>query len=90
MPSSSVSANSFASISTWTFCDVRQPAMNRALIQRLVALFFGAMLALNYPLLGLWHSDARWFGIPAFPAALFGLWLALIGLLAWLLERSPE
>ena len=64
--------------------------MNRALTHRLVALFFGAMLALNYPLLDLWQSDARWFGIPAFPAALFGLWLALIGLLAWLLERSPD
>ncbi len=58
--------------------------------QRLVALFFGALMALNYPLLALWNVDATVGGLPLFPVALFGLWTALIGLLAWLLEHGDD
>ena len=39
--------------------------------QRLLALFFGGVLLLNFPLLGLWDRDARVFGLPLFPCALF-------------------
>lgn len=56
--------------------------------QRLVALFCGGLLALNYPLLALWDPAATLAGLPLFPLALFGLWAVLIGALAWLLERQ--
>ncbi len=55
--------------------------------QRLVALFFGAAVLLNFPLLALWNLDAIVFGLPLFPSALFALWGLLIAALAWLLEH---
>ncbi len=58
------------------------------LAQRLLALFAAAALLLNFPLLALWDRDATVFGLPLFPAALFGIWGALIAALAWLLERD--
>lgn len=58
--------------------------------QRLVALFVAGWLLLNFPLLGLWDRDATVLGLPLFPAALFGMWLLLIVVLAWLMERSPK
>lgn len=62
--------------------------MNESLVtQRLVALFGVALVLLNFPLLALWDHDARWLGLPLFPAALFALWALLIGLLAWVVER---
>ena len=56
--------------------------------QRLVALFALALALLNFPLLALWDHEALVLGLPLFPTALFVLWAALIGLLAWLLERG--
>lgn len=58
--------------------------------QRLVALFVGGWLLLNFPLLALWDRDATLFGLPLFPAALFMLWAGLIAALAWLMERSAD
>lgn len=59
-------------------------------IQRLLALFFAGMMALNYPLLALWDAQASAFGLPLFPTALFLLWAVLIATLAWLLEHAGE
>jgi len=56
--------------------------------QRLVALFGAALALLNFPLLALWDHDARWLGLPVFPAALFAIWALLIALLAWVVERA--
>ena len=56
--------------------------------QRLVALFFGAAVLLNFPLLALWNLDTTVFGLPLFPSALFALWGLLIAALAWLLEHA--
>ena len=56
--------------------------------QRLLALFAAGWLVLNFPLLGLWDRDATLLGMPLFPAALFIVWALLIGLLAWLMERT--
>lgn len=65
--------------------------MHEALMaQRLVALFWAALALLNFPLLALWDHDARWFGLPLFPFALFVLWALLIGVLAWVVERSQD
>lgn len=54
--------------------------------QRLVALFVGGWLLLNFPLLSLWDFDATLWGVPIFPAALFILWGLFIAALAWLME----
>ncbi len=58
--------------------------------QRSLALFAAAALAFNFPLLALWDSPLRVAGLPLFPLALFVLWAGVIGLLAWLSERSPD
>ncbi len=58
--------------------------------QRLVALFWSALALLNFPLLALWDHDLRWLGLPLFPLALFVLWALLIGVLAWVVERSHD
>lgn len=58
--------------------------------QRLLALFAGGWLLLNFPLLALWDRDATLFGLPLFPAALFALWAVLIVLIGWLSERTGE
>ncbi len=54
--------------------------------QRLMALFVLGWLMFNFPLLALWDSDATLWGLPLFPVALFLVWAALIGAVAWLLE----
>lgn len=58
--------------------------------QRLVALFLGGWLLLNFPLLGLWDRDVTLFGVPLFLAALFILWGLLIAMMAWLMERPGQ
>ncbi len=58
--------------------------------QRLIALFVGGWLLLNFPLLALWDRDATVFGLPLFPAALFMLWAGLIACLAWLMESASD
>lgn len=58
--------------------------------QRLVALFWAALVLLNFPLLALWDHDVRWFGLPLFPSALFVLWMLLIAVLGWVVERSSD
>lgn len=55
--------------------------------QRLLALFVGGWLLLNFPLLGLWDQGVVLRGVPMFPVALFLLWGGLILALAWLMER---
>ncbi len=58
--------------------------------QRLLALFFAALMALNYPLLSLWSPQMTVFGLPLFPTALFGLWAILIAVLAAVLESAGD
>ena len=53
--------------------------------QRLLALFAGGWLLLNFPLLGLWDRDTTLLGIPLFPAAMFIIWALLIAISAWLM-----
>lgn len=56
--------------------------------QRLGALFAGAWLMLNFPLLGLWDRDAMVAGIPLFPLALFLIWGGTIATVAWWMEAQ--
>ena len=58
--------------------------------QRLAGLFCLALLAFNFPLLALWDPSVTVLGLPLFPLALFVLWALLIGVLAWLMEHTPE
>lgn len=57
--------------------------------QRLGALFAGAWLLLNFPLLALWDHDAMVAGIPLFPLALFLIWGGTIATVAWWMEAPP-
>lgn len=58
--------------------------------QRLLALFVGGALLLNFPLLALWNRGLTVWGVPLFVVALFALWGLLIAALGWLVERMPE
>jgi hypothetical protein len=59
--------------------------------QRLLALFAGGWLLLNFPLLTLWDLGISVAGIPLLPAALFVGWALLIGAAAWVAESpGPE
>jgi hypothetical protein len=58
--------------------------------QRLVAVFALGVLLLNFPLLALWDGQARVWGIPLFPLALFGIWALLIGCVALVVERWED
>ena len=56
--------------------------------QRLVALFLLGWLLFSYPLLALFNGGGTVFGIPLLYAYLFGVWAALIGLMAAVVERN--
>ena len=65
--------------------------MFRGLVaQRLVALFAGGWMLLNFPLLSLWDRDLSVLGVPLFPLALFAGWAALIAALAWIVESDGD
>ncbi len=59
----------------------------RLVSQRLVALFLLGCLLFNYPLLEVFGGTGGWFGWPAIYAWLMGGWLALIVLMALVVER---
>jgi hypothetical protein len=66
-------------------------AMNgNALSQRLVALFVLGLLAFGYPLLSLFSVPRLLFGVPLLYLYLFGAWLLVIVVAAWLLERGRD
>jgi hypothetical protein len=56
--------------------------------QRLIALFLLGCLLFNYPLLYLFNSEERLFGIPLIYIYTFTAWGALIALTALVMERS--
>ena len=65
--------------------------------QRLVALFLLGWVLVNYPILSVFDVDPRngvdggldrvWLGIPAVYLYVFGVWAAMIALMAWIIER---
>jgi hypothetical protein len=55
--------------------------------QRLAALFLLGWLLFNFPLLALFNRSVEVLGIPLLYAYIFGAWLALILLMAVVIER---
>jgi hypothetical protein len=60
---------------------------SRLAAQRRLALFAAAVALLNFPLLGLWDTQATLFGVPLPVVCVFMLWAALIAALV-LIERA--
>lgn len=56
--------------------------------QRFAAIFILGWLLFNYPLLALFNDASTWFGIPVLYAYLFVAWALVIGLLAYIAEKS--
>lgn len=56
--------------------------------QRLVALFVAGAVLLDYPILFLFARRVSVAGVPLLYAYVFGVWIALIAALAWVIERS--
>ncbi|KAB2966687.1 hypothetical protein [Zoogloea sp.] len=55
--------------------------------QRLVAVFLLGCILVNYPVLSVFNPDATWGGIPVLYLYVFGVWAAVIALMAWIIER---
>ncbi|MDD3353478.1 MAG: hypothetical protein PHD22_07500 [Zoogloea sp.] len=55
--------------------------------QRLMALFLLGAVLFNYPLLSIFDLPRVWAGIPLLYLYVFGLWLLLVILMIWIIER---
>lgn len=66
---------------------MRKPSLTG---QRLAALFLLGFLLLNYPLLSLSGGNQTWLGIPVLYLYIFGIWMALIMLIALVIERGKS
>ena len=60
---------------------------SRLMAERLVALFLLGCALFNYQVLALFNRATDVFGIPLLYAFLFGAWLGLIALMAFVIER---
>ncbi|MGV8892318.1 MAG: hypothetical protein ACOH2K_05140 [Burkholderiaceae bacterium] len=58
--------------------------------QRFAAIFLLGWILLNYPLLALFNHAGTWYGIPILYAYLFIVWALIIGLLAYIAEKSSQ
>ncbi len=58
--------------------------------QRLVAVFVAGFILLNYPILFLFTPPRSVAGIPLLYAYAFGVWIVLIGTMAYVIERTRE
>ncbi len=58
--------------------------------QRLAAVFTAGAILFNYPILFLFARPVSIAGVPLLYVYVFGAWIALIGALAWVIERSRE
>jgi hypothetical protein len=56
--------------------------------QRLIACCLLGAILFNYPLLSLFSADVTWLGVPLRVIYLFSVWALLIGLMAFIIERS--
>ena len=59
--------------------------------QLLIALWGAGMILFNFPMLIVFGRDVTVLGLPLLPMAIFLIWAALIGVLAWVVERrAPQ
>ena len=58
--------------------------------ERLIAVFLFGCLLFNYPLLFLFNSDHRVFGVPLLYVYIFAAWALLIALIALVVGRSSD
>jgi hypothetical protein len=56
----------------------------------LLALWGTGLVLFNFPMLNVWDQGVTVFGLPLLPVALFAIWAALIGALAWAGERGAK
>ena len=56
--------------------------------QRLVAIVLLGGVLFNYPVLSLFSKPGALFGIPLLYLYVFAVWALLIGVIAWVIERS--
>ena len=63
---------------------------SRLVAQRLAFLFLLGCLLFNYPLLSVFSRRGDFFGLPPLYAWLMGAWLALIALMAWVVEGPSD
>jgi hypothetical protein len=57
---------------------------------RLAAIFLMAIVLLNYPILSLFARGTVLGGIPLLYAYVFAIWMLVIGLMAFAVERPPD
>ncbi len=64
--------------------------MHRSLLlrQRMIGLFLLGVFLLYSPLLSVFDTNAELLGLPVIYIYLFSTWVALIALIAWLVERG--
>lgn len=61
--------------------------------QKLVALFLMGVVLLTFPVIGLFsggEDSSLIAGVPSLFIWIYGVWAVLIGLAAWLIERSRD
>jgi len=59
--------------------------------QRLIAVFLGGVLLINYPLLALFdrlQPDVA--GVPLLYVYVFAVWMILVAAMAWIIERGSR
>lgn len=58
--------------------------------QRLVAAFIAGAVLFNYPVISLLDRAEPFFGMPMLWLCLFAIWIAIIALVAWIVERGAR
>jgi hypothetical protein len=58
--------------------------------QRLAAIFLMGCVLLNYPIISLFSGPREVGGVPLLYAYVFGAWILLIALMAWVIERPGD
>ncbi|RLJ65098.1 hypothetical protein [Sulfurisoma sediminicola] len=63
---------------------------SRLTAQRLAALFLLGCVLFNYPVLALFNRAASVLGVPVLYAWIFAAWLALIAVMAFVIEKRRD
>lgn len=58
--------------------------------QRLVAAFIAGAVLFNYPVISLFDRSEPFFGMPMLWLCLFAIWVAMIAVVAWIVERGAR